>query len=245
MAVPKPNARVTDRHLLPEPAGNSCQQNDRQIVDGDIDQARYTHLEDLGEQLPFQGHAAEHQAAISPDIDLRVLADERQIDFAQEDADVAIRHGDGNWPGLDAVRLCSEQLLPVCSPNLVSGSDRIAKECDLLRFPLLRLHDWATWTRWFEAAGVTDPIAHGPLLNRASMLIDAAIDGQGIALARTVLAARDIIHGRLIRPVDVSLPLSSGGRRAPPYLISANAPSSPPAALPSGTWPAASGRRLP
>jgi LysR family glycine cleavage system transcriptional activator len=45
----------------------------------------------------------------------------------------------------------------------------------------------------------------GPVLNRASMLIDAAIDGQGVALARTALAAWDITHGRLLRPVDVSL----------------------------------------
>jgi LysR family glycine cleavage system transcriptional activator len=75
----------------------------------------------------------------------------------------------------------------------------------LLKFPLLRLDDWSTWTRWFEAAGVTEPVAHGPVLNRVSMLIDAAVDGQGVALARTALAAWDIISGRLVRPVDVSL----------------------------------------
>ena len=66
-----------------------------------------------------------------------------------------------------------------------------------------------TWTRWFEAAGVTDPVAHGPILNRASMLIDAAVDGHGVALARTVLAAWDIINGRLIRQIDVSLRMSN------------------------------------
>jgi len=56
-----------------------------------------------------------------------------------------------------------------------------------------------------EAAGVATQAMPGPVLNRASMLIDAAIDGQGIALARTALAALDLIHGRLVRPVDVSL----------------------------------------
>jgi LysR family glycine cleavage system transcriptional activator len=140
-----------------------------------------------------------------PEIDLRVSAAAHQVDFAREDVDVAVRHGDGKWPGLDAVRLCSERLFPVCSPKLVAGRNRIAAASDLLKFPLLRLDDWKTWTRWFEAAGVADAVAHGPVLNRASMLIDAAVDGQGIALARTALAAWDIINGRLVTPIDVSL----------------------------------------
>jgi LysR family glycine cleavage system transcriptional activator len=59
----------------------------------------------------------------------------------------------------------------------------------LLKSPLLRLDDAKTWSRWFDAAGVAEPVARGPVLNRASMLIDAAVDGQGIALARTALAA--------------------------------------------------------
>ena len=46
---------------------------------------------------------------------------------------------------------------------------------------------------------MTDPVAHGPVLNRASMLIDAAVDGQGVALARTTLAAWDLINGRLVK----------------------------------------------
>ena len=61
----------------------------------------------------------------------------------------------------------------------------------------------------FEAAGVKAAVGPGPVLNRASMLIDAAIDGQGIALARTALAAWDLINGRLVRPVDVSLRMAN------------------------------------
>jgi LysR family glycine cleavage system transcriptional activator len=144
-----------------------------------------------------------------PEIELRVSATAHHMDFAREDVDLAVRHGDGNWAGLDVVRLCSERLFPVCSPKLVSGRNRITTASELLKFPLLRLDDWKTWTRWFEAAGVTDPVAHGPILNRASMLIDAAVDGHGVALARTVLAAWDIINGRLVRPIDVSLRMSN------------------------------------
>jgi LysR family transcriptional regulator, glycine cleavage system transcriptional activator len=106
------------------------------------------------------------------------------------------------------VRLCSEQLFPVCSPKLVSRRNRITQASDLLKFPLLRLDDWKTWSRWFDAAGVADPVARGPVLNHASMLIDAAVDGQGIALARTALAAWDLINGRLVKPIEVSLRMS-------------------------------------
>jgi LysR family glycine cleavage system transcriptional activator len=144
-----------------------------------------------------------------PEIDLRVSASTQYVDFAREDVDVAIRHGDGNWPGLDVVRLYSERLFPVCSPKLVSGRNRISKAADLLKFPLLRLDDAKNWTRLFEAAGVTGPVGPGPVLNRASMLIDAAIDGQGIALARTALAAWDLINGRLVRPIDASLRMAN------------------------------------
>jgi LysR family glycine cleavage system transcriptional activator len=148
-------------------------------------------------------------ASAHPDIDLRVSATVQHVDFAREDVDLAIRHGDGHWTGLDVVRLCSERLFPVCSPRLVAGRNRITKPSDLLKFPLLRLEDWTTWARWFEAAGVTTSAVRGPALGRASMLIDAAVDGQGFALARTALAASDLINGRLVMPVSVSLRMSN------------------------------------
>jgi LysR family glycine cleavage system transcriptional activator len=148
-------------------------------------------------------------AETHPEIDLRVSATDQHVDFAREDVDLAIRHGDGTWPELDVVRLYFELLFPVCSPKLIRGRNRVSAPSDLLKFPLLRLGDWKTWNRWFEAAGVADPVAHGPVLNRASMLIDAAVDGQGIALARTALAAWDLINGRLVRPIDVCLEMSN------------------------------------
>jgi len=148
-------------------------------------------------------------AEAHPGIDLRVSATMHRVDFAREDVDLAVRHGDGNWNGLDVVRLCSEQLFPVCAPKLVSGRNRVTKAADLLKLTLLRLDDSNAWTQWFEAAGVNDAAVRGPVLNRASMLIDAAIDGQGVALARTALAASDLISGRLIRPLDISLRMSN------------------------------------
>jgi len=141
-------------------------------------------------------------------IDLRVSATMHHIDFVREEVDVAVRHGDGNWSGLDAVRLCTEQLFPVCSPRLMAGRTRIAKPSDLLKFPLLHLEDSKAWSNWFDAAGVDAEMSHGLVLNRASMLIDAAVNGQGVALARTALAAWDLINGRLVKPFDLALKLS-------------------------------------
>jgi LysR family glycine cleavage system transcriptional activator len=62
------------------------------------------------------------------------------------------------------------------------------------------------WARWLEAAGVANPDpSQGPILNRASMVIDAAVDGQGVALARTTLAAWDLLNGRLVQPFSATL----------------------------------------
>ena len=148
-------------------------------------------------------------AAAHPKIDLRVSTTTKQVDLIAEHVDLAIRHGDGHWAGLDAVALGPERLVPVCSPKLLSGRNRITQASDLLKLPLLRLDGWSTWSKWFEAAGVSASARRGPVLNQASMLIDAAVDGQGVALARTTLAAWDLLHGRLVVPIDVALPLEN------------------------------------
>src|SRR5689334_4200104 len=123
-------------------------------------------------------HRLGHFAEAHPEIDLRVSATLHHVDFAREEVDLAVRHGDGNWPGLDTVRLSSEQLFPVCSPALLSNRNRIRTPSDLTRYKLLHLDNREGWSRWFDAAGVSNvELAHGPVLNRASMLIDAAVDG--------------------------------------------------------------------
>jgi LysR family glycine cleavage system transcriptional activator len=148
-------------------------------------------------------------AEAHPDMDLRVSATLHHVDFAREEVDVAVRHGDGNWPGLEVTRLSAEELFVVCSPKLLSGRSRIREPADLVRFPLLHLDDRKDWSKWLELAGVADAdLSRGPVLNRASMVIDAAVDGQGVALARTTLAAWDLLNGRLVRPFAEALRLS-------------------------------------
>ena len=86
-------------------------------------------------------HRLARFAAANPGIDLRVSATIHNVDFAREDVDVAVRHGDGHWPGLDATRLCAEQIFAVCSPKLLAGRNRLRRPADVLKWPLLRLED--------------------------------------------------------------------------------------------------------
>lgn len=154
-------------------------------------------------------HRLGHFAEAHSGIDLRISATLHHVDFAREEVDLAVRHGDGNWPGLDAVRLSPEQLFAVCSPKLLSGKRRLSRPAEVLKFPLIHMDSRADWKNWLQEAGLDDATAtHGPVLDRASMVIDAAINGQGIALARTTLAAWDLINGHLIRPFPLALPLS-------------------------------------
>jgi LysR family transcriptional regulator, glycine cleavage system transcriptional activator len=153
-------------------------------------------------------HRVGEFAVVCPDIDLRVSASLHHVDFAREDIDVAVRHGDGKWPGLHCVRVTSERLFAVCSPKLLQGKNGIRDVQDLIRYPLIHLDDRQAWAEWLAKAGVSiSNLQHGPVFNRASMVIDAAIDGQGIALARTTLASWDVVSGRLRVMPGFSAPL--------------------------------------
>ena len=79
-------------------------------------------------------HRLGHFAEAHSGIDLRISAAMHHVDFAREEVDLAVRHGDGSWPGLDAVRLSAEQLFVVCSPKL-SGRYRLNKPNDILDPP--------------------------------------------------------------------------------------------------------------
>jgi LysR family glycine cleavage system transcriptional activator len=144
-----------------------------------------------------------------PGADLRVGASMQHVDFSREDVDLAIRHGDGRWPGLHVTQLCAEALFPVCSPQLLNDPRRpLRTPSDLARHVLVHLDRRDDWGKWLQAAGVeTADLTRGLVLNQASMAIDAAIDGQGVSLARTALAAWDLIAGRLVRPFDLDLPV--------------------------------------
>ena len=141
-----------------------------------------------------------------PDIEVRVSADERLVDFDRDDVDVAIRYGRGDYPGLQADRFLTEELFPVCSPSLLERLPLDRPE-DLGRHTLLHDDMRIDWSMWLLAAGVegADP-RRGPSFNDSSMVLQAAVDGQGVALGRSALALDDLAAGRLVRPFEFSLP---------------------------------------
>jgi LysR family glycine cleavage system transcriptional activator len=141
-----------------------------------------------------------------PDVELRISASMHHADFAREEVDIAIRHGDGGWPGLHVTRLCEEEIFPVCSPALVKGRRALRRPGDLAHHALLHVNDASHWNGWLRHFRVRDVDGtRGVVFNQASMAIDAAIQGQGVAMARTALAAWDLLAGRLVRPFPQAL----------------------------------------
>ena len=151
-------------------------------------------------------HRLARFAEAHPGIELRIGATMQHVDFARDDVELAIRHGDGDWPGLHVTRLCVERLFPVCSPALLRGRKGLRSPGDLARHTLLHLNDRQDWAKWFEAACIDGiDLTRGPVVNQANLEIEAAIDGQGVALARTALVAWDLLTGRLACPFGPAL----------------------------------------
>jgi LysR family transcriptional regulator, glycine cleavage system transcriptional activator len=144
-----------------------------------------------------------------PDVDLRVSAAMQHVDFAGGDIDLAVRHGDGNWPELHVTRLCVEHIFPVASPALLSNAPALESLADLSRHVLLHDASRQGWADWLRRLG-TDPTAvdtaRGPIFSQTSLAIDAAVAAQGVALARSALVTLDLAAGRLLRPLPQSLP---------------------------------------
>ena len=143
--------------------------------------------------------------AAYPDVDLDVRANWVNVDFMRDDAHVAIRYGFGDWPDVSVEHLLDDQFFPVCSPRFANGRLPASPE-DLARHTLLRSAD-EYWKPWFEAAGLDWPEpTRGPIFNDSSHLIQAAAEGQGIALARSTLLGNDVRNGVLVRLFDIEVP---------------------------------------
>jgi len=144
---------------------------------------------------------------IHPEIDVYVSPTAEIIDFGRESVDVGIRYGRGEYPGLRTDRLLEEDIVPVCAPSLLEGEHPLSQAGDLAHHTLL--HDTSHWglATWLLAAGVdgVEP-ARGPIFRDSSDLVTAAVAGQGIALARGVLAHDELVDGRLVCPFELTLP---------------------------------------
>jgi len=141
-----------------------------------------------------------------PNLDLRISASLQHVDFNREDIDLAVRHGNGHWPDLHVTRLCVEELFPACSPSLLHAGPPIRTPADLTKHVLVHDRSRKHWRDWLAAFGIEPPAnERGPVFDQTALAIDAAVAGQGIALARTALASLELIAGRLARPLTEAL----------------------------------------
>ncbi len=132
-----------------------------------------------------------------PKIDLHFQALVGPVDFDRQELDVAVRVGRKEWTGLRCDRIMSSPLFTVCSPELRSS---LATPCDLRRQVLLHYDNGEEWSRWLKEANVD-----GPRFDDCNLLLQAAVEGQGVALTFTALAARELRAGQLVRPFKLQL----------------------------------------
>jgi LysR family glycine cleavage system transcriptional activator len=142
-----------------------------------------------------------------PNLDLRISASLQHVDFNREDIDLAVRHGNGHWPDLHVTRLCVEELFPSCTPSLLKAGPPIRTPADLTKHVLVHDRSRKHWYDWLAAFGIKSPAdERGPVFDQTALAIDAALAGQGVALARTALASLELIAGRLVRPLQEAVP---------------------------------------
>jgi LysR family transcriptional regulator, glycine cleavage system transcriptional activator len=141
-----------------------------------------------------------------PDTDVRLDTSLKPVDFVAQRVDIGVRYGKGSWPGLAAEKLMEEEVYPVCSPTLLRQHRRLRGPVDLARETLI--HDlsmdghtgFPTWGIWLQRAGAADvSTTRGLQINNSGAVLQAAIEGHGVALARSVMARDDLAAGRLVR----------------------------------------------
>jgi LysR family transcriptional regulator of beta-lactamase len=139
-----------------------------------------------------------------PGIDLRLLTNNNKVDLVAEGLDCAIRFGDGAWHGMEAELICTAPLAPLCAPVLARN---LREPADLLRAPLLRSYRPQDWPAWFRAAGLEPRAVRGPLFDSSLIMVQAAMLGEGVALAPHGLFRREIESGQIVRPFPIEAEL--------------------------------------
>lgn len=143
-----------------------------------------------------------------PTLDVQLDTDARSLDFTVERVDIGVRYGSGQWPGLTSERLMEESLFPVCAPDYALLRNGQLEPGTLHKCTLI--HDLSMpndaafpgWRNWLDRAGYPEVDAdHGLRINNSAAVLQAAVERQGLALARSIMVQDDLNAGRLIRPL--------------------------------------------
>ncbi|WP_314915596.1 transcriptional regulator GcvA [Pseudomonas helleri] len=147
--------------------------------------------------------------AAFPDIDVRVTASTDWVDLRKGGVDAAIRYGTGDWKGLHADGLMTDEIFPVCSPELLSGPTALKSPADLARQTLLHISGVTDndWNLWLSAASQPVALASQSRLtfDLAMLAVQAAIDGLGVCIGRSTYVDEDLKAGRLVAPFALRL----------------------------------------
>ncbi len=143
-----------------------------------------------------------------PFVELRLSTNNNRVDLAAEGLDYSIRFGNGAWHGLDATELFEAPLTPLCTPVLAAT---LRTPGDLGDMTLLRSYRMDEWTNWFAAAGAEVPptIASAIVFDSSLAMMEAAQQGEGVALAPALMFSRQLREGSIRRPFPVSISLGS------------------------------------
>jgi len=141
-----------------------------------------------------------------PEIEVRLDATMDIVNFADSDVDLAIRYGQGQWPGLHCEPLIAERLIPVCSPALLKGPHPLKEPADLAHHTLLRndayLEDWSLWLKAARVSGID--LDRGPRFGYSELVLRAASEGLGVAVGRQHLIEAELAAGSLVAPFDIT-----------------------------------------
>jgi len=142
-----------------------------------------------------------------PDVEVYVSADDRVVDLARGDVDVAVRYLPESTVPEGAVRLFGERMTPVASPKAAAGARPLRTPADLTRHVLLHLDDpegrtpWLDWRSWLASNGQPGLKPAGTLrFSLYDQVVQAAVGGQGVALGRLPMIAQHLRDGRLVAP---------------------------------------------
>ncbi|SAL31372.1 LysR family transcriptional regulator [Caballeronia arvi] len=141
-----------------------------------------------------------------PFVELRLFTHNNLVDPASEGLDFAIRFGAGIWPATHNTALLDAPLAVLCAPDIAR---RLAKPADLAKEVLLRSYRADDWSNWFDAAGIEPWTMSGPVFDSSRLMVEAAVQGAGVALAPPRMFVRELQAGLLARAFDIEVKTGS------------------------------------